>query len=87
MRLKSEAKEILKTRAAVRHARLPYVFWEWKTPVIATCLLGLQRDTERAFGKTWPQLQHSFDSMLWVSGRADAANFLSLAAEIQAGQL
>lgn len=85
--LKPNAQEILKAQAKTRHLRLPYVFWEWKTPDIAAPVLGLRSDAAMAFDQTWPALQASFTDMLWVSGRADAASFLGLAEEIRAGRL
>jgi hypothetical protein len=84
--LTPNAQEILLAQSRIRHLRLPYVFWEWQTPVIATCLTGLEDDVERAMGKRWPALQVAFTSMLWVSGRADASSFLQFAEEARVSQ-
>lgn len=84
--LTPNAREILLAQGRTRHLRLPYVFWEWKTPVIATCLIGLQEEVELAMGKSWPALQVAFTSMLWISGRADGSSFLQIAEEVLAGQ-
>lgn len=85
--LKPLSRDILASCARTRHLRLPYVFWEWSTPELATPVLGLQRDTERAFGRTWPALQFAFDTMIWTSSRADASHLLGLVEEVARGRL
>lgn len=85
--LKPLSRDILASSARTRHLRLPYVFWEWSTPEVAVPLMGLQRDAERAFGRTWPALQYAFDSMLWISPRADASHLLGLVEEVARGRL
>lgn len=78
---------ILDIQARVRQLRLPYVFWEWATPTLATPLVGLTVSAADAFGCSWPALQVRFDDMLWISGRADAASFLGISEEIATGRL
>lgn len=74
------AREILATVGQTRHLRLPYVFWEWATPTIATPLLELTWSAHEAFDCTWPELTQRYARMARVSRSADAADLLALAA-------
>lgn len=85
--LPMRAQEVLRGRAKVRHLKLPYVFWEWAGERIACPLLQLAADTEAKFGMPWGDLQQRYTGMLWVSSRADAASFMTLADEVAAGRL
>lgn len=71
--------EVLQESARTRHLKLPYVFWEWATPEIATPLLELQWSIEKAFGCTWPQLAYRYRNMIKVNRSADSASLLQLA--------
>ena len=82
-----QLREILASRAKVRHMKLPYVFWEWATEHIAVPLLKLGPTAEDAFGCTWPALQERFKTMLQISGRSDARSFISLVEEVAAGRV
>ena len=71
----------------VRHIRLPYIFWEYATPKIATPLIKLQESIEGAFKCSWGQLQMNYRGMVMIDRRADARHFNDLIEEIQAGKL
>lgn len=79
LQLSDLSKEILAMQARVRHLKLPYVFWEWATPDIATPLIELQLETERAFDMGWPLLQARYRGMIKVNRTADSTSFLQLA--------
>lgn len=87
MQLPTQVQQILKSRGQVRHLKLPYVFWEWATERIASPLLQLAVSAEQAFGEPWQRIQQRYSTMLWVSGRADAASFYGLVEEVAAGRL
>jgi len=71
-------REILEAASQTRHLTLPYVFWEWATPTIATPLLELQWSIEKAFECTWPVLTQRYKRMIAVNRSADAVSFLKL---------
>jgi hypothetical protein len=71
----------------VRHIRLPYVFWEFAAPRIATPLLTLQGSIEGAFSMPWGQLQQGYRDMVMIDRKADARHFNDLIAEIHQGKL
>lgn len=69
----------------VRHIRLPYVFWEYGTPHIATPLIKLRESIEGAFALPYGELQGMYRGMVMIDRRADARHFSELIQEIQAG--
>lgn len=71
--------EILTAAGKTRHLKLPYVFWEWATPQIATPLLELQWSIEQAFDCKWPALVGLYRRMVMVHRSADSASLLGLA--------
>lgn len=71
--------EILAAAGRTRHLHLPYVFWEWATPNIATPLLELQWSVEKAFDCSWPELARRYRTILQLNRGAEAASFLELA--------
>lgn len=71
----------------VRHIRLPYIFWEYASPTIATPLLKLQDSIEHAFGMAYGELQMGYGSMVIIDRKADADHFLGLITEIREGKL
>lgn len=85
--VKLDLREILKAQARVRLLRLPYVFWEWVDDRTAAPLMGLKESAEQAFKCTWPSLVTRFESMLWISRRADVSHFLGIAEELATGRL
>lgn len=80
-------REILRERVRVRHLRMPYVFWEFATKLIAAPLLKLQEDAEEAFGVPWPSIQSMWSNMIWVSPRTEATELLSIVNEVSTGKL
>lgn len=70
--------EILAMQGATRHFKLPYVFWEWATDVIATPLIKLGWSIEQVFECPWPHLQRRYKEMICVNRHADATSFLQL---------
>lgn len=88
LKIKDENKiclEVLNAARIERHLRLPYVFWEWATPTIASPLLGLQLSIEKAFGCPIAQLQERYKRMVLIHRGAEAASFMSLANQIAKG--
>lgn len=73
--------ELIAQASRTRHLRLPYVFWEWATPLIAAPLLEFEWSITRAFDCTWPELAHKYRNMILVDRNADAA---ALLAQLQA---
>lgn len=73
------AAELLSAAGQTRHLKLPYVFWEWATPTIATPLLELPWSVKQAFDCSWPELVARYRRMVLVSPRANAASLLELA--------
>ena len=71
--------EILATASKTRHLKLPYVFWEWVNPQIATPLLELQWSVEQAFDCRWPELVQRYGHMVKIHRGADSASILELA--------
>ena len=69
--------ESLKAAQVTRHARLPYVFWEWASSSIAAPLIGLQRSIEHAFDCRLAQLQQRYSEMVTVDRRSEQADFLA----------
>ena len=69
----------------VRHLRLPYVFWEFSMPRVASPLLDLQKSIESAFRMPWGQLQQAYKSMVWIDRREDARHFTSLVQQLAPG--
>lgn len=76
--LSGMARDILLVAGKTRHMALPYVFWEWATPTIATPLLELQWSVERAFGCTWPELVQRYGRMIMINRDAEVVNFMAL---------
>jgi len=74
--------EVVKAASLTRHIKLPYVFWEWATPNLASPLLDLQRSVENAFECGIAELQERYERMVMVDRRADAQSFLSLAKQL-----
>lgn len=74
---------LMRERANHRHAKLPYVFWEWEGAT-AQPLFSLQHDAEMAFGKNWPSIVAGFTDMVMISPRADARHVRRLLDELQA---
>lgn len=80
-------REIMKGRMAIRHLRLPYVFWEFATEVIAAPLLKLTEDAEAAFSASWPTVQAMWTELIWVSPRTEASSLLATISEVRSGRL
>jgi len=80
----STSLEVLNAAKLTRHIKLPYVFWEWATPNIASPLLELQCSIEDAFGCDIAELQTRYDRMVMVDRRSDATSFLNLAKQLGA---
>ncbi|QFZ84655.1 hypothetical protein GFK26_18685 [Variovorax paradoxus] len=74
--------EVLKAATLTRHIKLPYVFWEWATPNIASPLLDLQASIESAFECGVAALQERYDRMVMVDRRSDETSFLSLVKQL-----
>jgi hypothetical protein len=73
------ARETLQASAQTRHLKLPYVFWEWATPTIATPLLKLEWSITQAFGCSWPELTTRYERMIKLNRGAEAASLMELA--------
>lgn len=67
------AADVIRHWAALRHIRLPYVFWEWATPHIASPMIGLTKAAEEAFSAPWPRIQARYQSIAWIDSVGDLA--------------
>jgi hypothetical protein len=73
------ASEVIRARNALRHIRLPYVFWSYLDANVAAPLLDLRHVAEKAFGCTWEALAADYETILMIDSRAEAASFLEVA--------
>jgi hypothetical protein len=77
--------EVIRAQRVMRHIRLPYVFWEWATPSIASPLLVLKPTIEEAFAIPMVELQERYDRMVLIDRRADALSFMALVKAVDRG--